>query len=120
MSNGERSLDDVEGAHVEHVATRLGARQTVIDKVEVRLGDFAGMRRRVGEVAVKSRLQRLWVAQWTDRSLEGVDRGVSPSRQHIQNLSSGRISFVFGSGKGNRRRQNRSVLTRARDEARSH
>src|SRR6476661_834055 len=32
---GERTVDDRERAHIEHVAARLGARQTEVDEIQI-------------------------------------------------------------------------------------
>ena len=58
-------LDNRERAHIEDVATRLGAGQSVVNEVEKRLLHFVRMRGGVREITLESGLERFWMTQWT-------------------------------------------------------
>src|SRR3954468_12737978 len=120
MGDGERTLDDLQVSHVEHIPARLGARQSVVDEVEEWLRHLSGMGGRVGKVAAKSGLKSFWMAERPDRGLEGVKGGNRFGRESVEHLDARRVSWMGVRSERDRSREDGPVLAGAGQHARAN
>src|SRR5512141_3492997 len=117
MRDHERAVNDPERGHIEHVAAGLGAGQTVIDKIEIRLLHIVGMLCLVCEIAPERILERARMTERPHDTLEGIER-----QRDFRNARDGRIDLRriarcrVSADDRNGGRDNRSVLVSTRDQ----
>src|SRR5260370_34444659 len=80
VRDGEWTVDDRQRVHVEDIAPRRRARESVVDEVEVRLLHISRVRRAVDEIGAKGILERGRVTQRSNRRPERLEGFRDPRR----------------------------------------
>ena len=84
MRDRERTFDNLHLAHVEHVAARLRARQSIIHEVKKGLLNLARMSVQIREIAAKSGLQRFGMTERTYGRSQSLERGGNFRRNAVR------------------------------------